>query len=97
MLFVDVQCFIVHITGQFFEYECLGVINAIHELQFTNQGWKNYLKLLQSNGTWPSTELLNSPKGPIDLHGVYGCRVTTCNEIYDDGVKVGATISVPHW
>jgi hypothetical protein len=25
-----------------------------------------------------------------------GVEVTTCNGIYDDGVKVGATTSVPH-
>jgi hypothetical protein len=25
-----------------------------------------------------------------------GVDVTACNEIYDDGVKVGATVGVPH-
>jgi len=25
-----------------------------------------------------------------------GVEVTTCNEIYGDGVKVGAAVSVPH-
>jgi hypothetical protein len=25
-----------------------------------------------------------------------GVKVTTCNGIYDDGVKVGATTGVPH-
>jgi hypothetical protein len=25
-----------------------------------------------------------------------GVEVTTCNEIYGDGVKVGATTSIPH-
>ncbi len=36
MLLVDVQCLIAHMTGQLFECEHLGVINAILELQFIN-------------------------------------------------------------
>jgi hypothetical protein len=36
MSFVNIQCFIMHITGQFFEYKHLGVISGILELQFTN-------------------------------------------------------------
>ncbi len=36
MLLIDIQCFIVHIMGQLFECECLGVISAILELRFTN-------------------------------------------------------------
>jgi len=35
MLFVDIQCLIVHITGQLFECECLDVMSTILELQFT--------------------------------------------------------------
>jgi len=60
--------------GQLFKCERLDVINAILELQFTNHGWESYLEFLQRNGIWPSTELLNSPKGTINLHGVYGCK-----------------------
>jgi hypothetical protein len=26
-----------------------------------------------------------------------GVEVTACNGIYADGVKVGATVNVPHW
>jgi hypothetical protein len=26
-----------------------------------------------------------------------GVEVTACNGIYDDGVKGGATVGVPHW
>jgi hypothetical protein len=29
MLLVDIQCLLLHIMGQLFECECLGVINAI--------------------------------------------------------------------
>ncbi len=36
MLLIDIQCLIVHITGQLFECEHFGVINAIFELQFPN-------------------------------------------------------------
>jgi hypothetical protein len=36
MLLIDIQCFIVHITGQLFECKRLGVVSAILELQFTN-------------------------------------------------------------
>ncbi len=36
MLVVDIQCLIVHITGQLFECECLDVISTILELQFIN-------------------------------------------------------------
>jgi len=32
MLFVDIQCFIVHITRSLFECECLNVISAVLEL-----------------------------------------------------------------
>jgi len=71
MLFVDIQCLIVHITNQLFECKCFGVISAIFELQFTNQSWESCLELLQRNSTWPFVELLNFPRGTIDLHGVY--------------------------
>jgi len=73
MLFVDIQCLIVHITGQLFECKCLGVISAILELQFTNHSWESYLELHQRNSTWLSVELLNSPRGTVDLHDIYGC------------------------
>jgi hypothetical protein len=36
MLFVDIQCFIVHIMGQLFECKHFSVINAILEFEFTN-------------------------------------------------------------
>jgi len=36
MLFVDVQCFIMHIISQFFECEHICVISAILELLFIN-------------------------------------------------------------
>ncbi len=72
MLLVDIQCFIVHITSQLFECEHLSVINAILELQFTNHNWENCPELLLKKNTWPSVELLNSPRGTVDLHGVYG-------------------------
>ncbi len=36
MLFIDIQCLIMHIMGQLFECEHLDVISAILELQFTN-------------------------------------------------------------
>ncbi len=65
MLRVDIQCFIMHISGQLFECECLGVISAILELQFTNHNWKSCLEFLQRNGTWPYIELLNSLRGTI--------------------------------
>jgi hypothetical protein len=61
MLFVNIQCFIVHITSQLFECERLGVINTILEFQFTNHSWESCLKLPPKNGTWPFAELLNSP------------------------------------
>jgi hypothetical protein len=32
MLFVDIQCFIMHIMGQLFECECFDVISTILEL-----------------------------------------------------------------
>jgi hypothetical protein len=32
MLFIDIQCLIVHIIGQLFECECLSAISAIFEL-----------------------------------------------------------------
>jgi len=74
MLFIDIQCLIVHITGQLFECKHLSVINVILELQFINHSCESCLELFQKNGTWPFIELLNSPKGIVDLHGVYGCR-----------------------
>ncbi len=74
MLLIDIQCLIVHITGQLFECERLGVINTILELQLTNHNWKSCLELLQRNGNWPSVKLFNSPRGTPDLHGIYGCR-----------------------
>ncbi len=36
ILLIDIQCLIVHITGQLFECERLGTISAILEFQFTN-------------------------------------------------------------
>ncbi len=57
-----------------FECERLSVINAIFELQFTNNKRENYFELLQRSGTWPFVEFLNSSKGIADFHGVYGCR-----------------------
>ncbi len=36
--------------------------------------WESCLKLPQRNGTWPSVELLNSLRGIVNLHGIYGCR-----------------------
>jgi len=74
MLLVDIQNFIVHIVDQLFECKRLGVISAILELQFTNHSSESCLELPQRNDTWPSAELLNSPKRTIDIHGVYGCR-----------------------
>jgi hypothetical protein len=68
MLFVDIQCLIVHIMGQLFEYKRFGVISAILELQFTNHSLESSLELPQKNGTWPSVELLNSPRITVDLH-----------------------------
>jgi len=73
MLFVDIQCLLVHITNQLFECERVGVIRAIPEFQFTNHSWKSCLELPQRNSTWPFAKLLNSPRGTTDLHGVYGC------------------------
>ncbi len=43
------------------------------QLQFTNHSGEGCLELPQRSSTWPSTELLNSPRGTADLHGVYGC------------------------
>ncbi len=60
--------------GQLFECECLSVISTIFKLQFTNHSWKSCFEFSQRNGTWPSVKLLNSTKGTVDLHGVYGCR-----------------------
>jgi len=68
----DIQCFIVHIRGQLFECKCFGVITPILELQFTNQSWESCLELPQRKSTWPFAELLNSPRGIANLHGVYG-------------------------
>jgi len=45
MLFVDIQCLIVHIIGQLFECERLGVISTILELQFTNHSWESCFEL----------------------------------------------------
>jgi hypothetical protein len=36
------------------------------------------------------------PKELLTSMVYMGVEVTTCNEIYDDGVKVGATLGVPH-
>jgi len=65
---------IMHIMRQLFEYKRLSVINTILELQFTNHSWENYFELPQRNGTYPSIELFNSPRGITNLYGVYGCR-----------------------
>jgi hypothetical protein len=74
MLFVDIQCFIMHITSQLFEHKHLSVISTILELQFTNHSWESCLEFLQRNGTLTWVELFNSPRRTIDLHGIYGCR-----------------------
>jgi len=74
MLFVDIQCLIMHIVGQLFTCKRLGVISVLLEFQFTNHSWESLLEFHQRNGTWPFIKLLNSPIGPVDLHGVYGCR-----------------------
>jgi len=36
MLFIDIQCLLMHIMGQLFECERFSVINIILELQFIN-------------------------------------------------------------
>ncbi len=73
MLLVDIQCLIVHITGQLFECKRLGVINTILGSNSQTTVEKVALNSLKEISTWPSAELLNSPRGTADLHGVYGC------------------------
>jgi hypothetical protein len=97
MLFIHIQCLIVHLTGQLFECERLGVINSILELSnsqtIVEKVVLNFLKEMvpgfSLNFSILQEKLLTSM--------VYmGVKVTTCSEIYSDGVKASATTCVPH-
>jgi hypothetical protein len=98
MLLVNIQYLIVHITSQLFECERINVIRVEPYLSSNSQ-------------TIVEKVALNSFKEMVHGLPLYfsilleelltfmvymGVKVTACNEIYDDGVKAGVTIGVPH-
>ncbi len=96
MLFVHIQCLIVHITGQLFECKRINVISTYLSSSSQTMIEKVALNSLKEMVFGLLVNFSILPKDLLTSMVYMAVEVTTCNGIYDDGVQVGIAIGLPH-